>query len=113
MPPSLIPSTVVAVALTGALLIGCASGDAHGSDVQPRPAYATLERVALDDDWFEVYRLPHDVFAINEPHQFQEIISYLILGQRQALLFDTGMVLGDLVGVVDALTELPVRIGSG
>jgi glyoxylase-like metal-dependent hydrolase (beta-lactamase superfamily II) len=36
-----------------------------------------LERVDLPDDWFVVYRAGDGVFAICEPHQFQEVISYL------------------------------------
>jgi len=44
----------------------------------PRAVYAGLERVTVSNDWFEVYQLENDVFAIYEPHQWQEVISYLI-----------------------------------
>jgi len=54
----------------------------------PRPEYKRLERVSVPSDWFEVYRVRPGVFAIYEPHQFEEVISYLILGERLALLFD-------------------------
>ena len=56
----------------------------------PRPAYATLERVPYASDWFELYRVAPGVTAIYEPYQWQEVISYLIEGSEQALLFDTG-----------------------
>jgi glyoxylase-like metal-dependent hydrolase (beta-lactamase superfamily II) len=46
--------------------------------------------------WFEVYRIRPGVFAIYEPHQFEEVISYLILGSKRALLFDTGMGIGKI-----------------
>ena len=36
------------------------------------------------------------VFAIYEPHQAEETISYLIVGEKQALLFDTGMGISDI-----------------
>ena len=58
----------------------------------PRPVYRTLERVAIKDYWFEVYKIRPGVFAIYEPHQSEEVISYLILGTKRAVLFDTGMV---------------------
>ena len=76
----------------------------------PRPAYRKLERVNVPDQWFEVYRIRPGLFAIYEPHQQEEIISYLILGEKQALLFDTGMGISDIKKVVDGLTKLPVSV---
>ncbi len=74
----------------------------------PRPEYKNLERVDVGDGWFEVYRVRPGVFAIYEPHQFEEVISYLILGSKRALLFDTGMGIGKISAVVARLTTLPV-----
>jgi len=76
----------------------------------PRPEYKTLERVTVSDAWFEVYRPVRDVFAIYEPHQSEEVISYLIVGQKRALLFDTGMGISDLKKVTAELTKLPVIV---
>lgn len=76
----------------------------------PRSQYADLERVEVADDWFEVYRVAPSVYAIYEPFQFQEVISYLILGGEGALLFDTGMGIGRIRAVVDELTALPVTV---
>ena len=76
----------------------------------PRPEYAKLERVKAVDDWFEVYRVRPGVFAIYEPHQFEEVISYLILGDQRAMLFDTGMGIGRISNVVAGLTKLPVTV---
>ncbi len=76
----------------------------------PRPGYKDLDRVSLADTWFEVYRIRPGVFAIYEPHQYEEVISYLILGARNALLFDTGMGMGDLRKVVTQLTRLPIIV---
>src|SRR5260370_9741986 len=56
----------------------------------PRPAYKKLERVPLPDAWFEVYKVAPGGFAIYDPHQWEEVISYRILGEKRALLFDTG-----------------------
>ncbi len=76
----------------------------------PRPAYNKLKRVAIADQWFEVYRIRPDVFAIYEPHQFEEVISYLIVGTQKAVLFDTGMGIGNIKAVVEQLTKLPVSV---
>jgi glyoxylase-like metal-dependent hydrolase (beta-lactamase superfamily II) len=76
----------------------------------PRPEYKNLERIASSDPWFEVYRVAPHTFAIYEPHQSEETISYLIVGNKKALLFDTGMGIGDLRRVTSALTQLPVVV---
>ena len=76
----------------------------------PRPEYKTLERVPTTDPWFEVYKPAAGVFAIYEPHQAEETIGYLIVGEKKALLFDTGMGIGDLKKVVNELTKLPVVV---
>jgi glyoxylase-like metal-dependent hydrolase (beta-lactamase superfamily II) len=76
----------------------------------PHPEYKSLERVTVSDAWFEVYKPAHDVFAIYEPHQSEEVISYLILGQKRALLFDTGMGISDIKKVTAELTHLPIVV---
>ncbi|HEY1657725.1 MAG TPA: MBL fold metallo-hydrolase [Candidatus Sulfotelmatobacter sp.] len=74
----------------------------------PRPEYKTLQRVPITDPWFEVYKPAQGVFAIYEPHQAEETISYMIVGEKRALLFDTGMGISDLKKVVTQLTRLPI-----
>jgi len=76
----------------------------------PRPAYKSLERVLSDEPWFEIYRIRPGVFAIYEPKQFEEVISYLILGEKRALLFDTGLGVGKISAVVTRLTPLAVTV---
>ena len=76
----------------------------------PRPEYKTLERVPISDPWYEVYKPATGVFAIYEPHQSEETISYLILGDKRALLFDTGMGISDLKKVTAQLTKLPIVV---
>ena len=74
----------------------------------PRPEYKTVERVSISDPWFEVYKPAQGVFAIYEPHQAEETISYLIVGEKRALLFDTGMGISNLKKVIARLTKLPI-----
>jgi len=76
----------------------------------PRPEYAKLERVLPHEPWFEVYKVASGVFAIYEPHQAEETISYLIVGTKQALLFDTGMGIADIHKVVRQLTSRPLVV---
>jgi glyoxylase-like metal-dependent hydrolase (beta-lactamase superfamily II) len=76
----------------------------------PRPAYGNFEKSDISTDWFEVYEVETDVWAIYEPFQWQEVISYLIIGSDSALLFDTGNGMGDIRSIVDQLTDKPVQV---
>ena len=76
----------------------------------PRPEYAKLKSVASPDPWFEVYEIRPGVFAIYEPHQAEEVVSYLIVGRNQALLFDTGLGIGNIQSVVQSLTKLSILV---
>jgi glyoxylase-like metal-dependent hydrolase (beta-lactamase superfamily II) len=76
----------------------------------PRPEFKTLERIPVNDAWFEVYKVAPGVLAIYEPHQSEETIGYLIEGQKQALMFDTGMGIGDLKSLTAQLTHLSIIV---
>ena len=76
----------------------------------PRPAYSKLERVSTAHAWFEVYKIRPGVFAIYEPRQLEEVISYLIVGRDKAVLFDTGMGISNIQAVVAGLTKNPVSV---
>ena len=79
-------------------------------DALPRPEWSAFARLDDAAGWFEVYRVQPGVFAIYEPGQFEEVISYLILGETQALLFDTGLGIGAIDAVVAPLTDLPLVV---
>ena len=57
-----------------------------------------------------MYKIRPGIFAIYEPHQLEEVISYLIVGNDRALLFDTGMGISNIQTVVAGLTKLPVSV---
>jgi glyoxylase-like metal-dependent hydrolase (beta-lactamase superfamily II) len=79
----------------------------------PRPAWNAFSKVLESQGWFEVYEIRPGLFAIYEPGQFEEVISYLIVGTERALLFDTGLGIGDMRAVVAELTELePIVVNS-
>ena len=50
------------------------------------------------------------VLAIYEPRHFEEVISYLILGDKKAVLLDTGLGIGDMKRLVCELTNLAVVV---
>jgi len=70
----------------------------------------TAENIDVDDDWFEVIKLPKDVFAISEPGHWQQVISFLIIGSYTSVLFDTGMGISDIAKVVRKLTDTDVMV---
>jgi glyoxylase-like metal-dependent hydrolase (beta-lactamase superfamily II) len=76
----------------------------------PRPEYKTLDRILPNEPWFEVYKVAPNTLAIYEPHQSEETIAYLIIGAKQAVLFDTGMGIGNIHSLVTRLTSRPIVI---
>jgi glyoxylase-like metal-dependent hydrolase (beta-lactamase superfamily II) len=76
----------------------------------PRPVYATLEEIQTSQNWYEVYKLKEDTYAIYEPFQFDESISYLIIGEEKAVVIDTGTGLGDMKSLIQEITHMPVSV---
>ncbi len=89
---------------------GSSADSAKWWQALPRAEWAGFTRVDTSHPWFEVYEIRQGIYAIYEPGQFEEVISWLILGGEQALLFDTGLGIGNIRGVVKALTELPLTV---
>jgi glyoxylase-like metal-dependent hydrolase (beta-lactamase superfamily II) len=79
-------------------------------DAPPPPGLASLETADVADDWFKVYSVARNVFAISEPRQAESVTSFLIVGSKQAVLFDSGLGVGRISGVVQRLTALPVTV---
>jgi glyoxylase-like metal-dependent hydrolase (beta-lactamase superfamily II) len=76
----------------------------------PRKIYAELELVDSNEKWFEVYRIRSDVYAFYEPGQFEEVISYLLLGGERAALIDTGMGIGNIRRLAEEFTAMPITV---
>lgn len=92
------------------LVQGRGYGKDNWWDALPRRAWSKFNKIEQSQPWFEVYEVREGVFAIYEDSQFEEVISYLILGTQRALLFDTGIGVGDMARVVAELTALPVTV---
>ena len=115
-----------AVSLVFALLLfGCAatSTDQSGPAIAERGSAASawqgapgragwepFVQIPATGEWFEVYRIRPHVFAIYEPGQFEEVVSYLIIGTERAVLFDTGLGIGDMHALVTKLTNRPISV---
>ncbi len=89
---------------------GRGEGKDNWWDNLPRAHWDNFEKVEQDQDWFEVYKITEDIYAIYEMGQFEEAICYLILGSERALLFDTGIGVGAIKKLVSNLTDLPVSV---
>jgi glyoxylase-like metal-dependent hydrolase (beta-lactamase superfamily II) len=60
--------------------------------------------------WFHIIPIDAHTYAISEPKYWQENVSYLLIGSRRALLFDTGPGIYSIRGAVASLTSLPVVV---
>ncbi len=89
---------------------GRGEGKENWWDMLPRSQWSEFRRRDSDIEWFEVYEVRDGVFAIYEPGQFEEVISFLVLGEEKALLFDTGLGIAPIRPVVERLTGLPVTV---
>lgn len=76
----------------------------------PRPVYSKLHRIESSQPWFEVYKIEPRVYVFYEPGQFEEAISYLVLGDKKAALIDTGCGIGNIKKLVEEFTTLPVIV---
>lgn len=80
------------------------------------PPLASQETVELGekeiwaDDFYTVERLDAQTFAISEPRYFRDVYSYLIVGDREALLIDSGSPVRDISPIVTQLTDKPVSV---
>ena len=57
------------------------------------------------EDWFEVVRFPDGVTMIAEPGHAEDVKSYLVEGERDVAVLDTGMGVGDFAGLVASLSN--------
>ena len=95
------------------LFMSCANKEKDPTDwcsQELNPKLKELKEVKTSHEWFKVYTVGDNVLAIAEPFNYQEVISFLILGNEKALLFDTGMGLDSMSAVVKELTNLPVTV---
>lgn len=64
----------------------------------------------MEEAWFTVESLYPNIWGIAEFGHNEKVISYLFVGKNQALLFDTGMGIGDIKKEVEKITHLPITV---
>ena len=62
------------------------------------------------DSWFTVEQIDCNTFAISEYKHWEETHSYLLCGEKMAVLIDTGLGISNIRKIVDTLTQLPIMV---
>jgi glyoxylase-like metal-dependent hydrolase (beta-lactamase superfamily II) len=91
---------------------------AQTSELIPLPVgegkeHSFFEQIAEDDPYIDVFKVHPGIYAINETFidmEFESVTAYLIIGTKQAVLFDSGLGLGNLKKIVDQLTDKPILL---
>jgi glyoxylase-like metal-dependent hydrolase (beta-lactamase superfamily II) len=109
---ALLALLALALLVPAAALADAAYPPWMSGDTWPRPEWSGYPIVDTPDSmaWFEVHKLRPNVYAIYEPGNWQEVMSYLFIGRHKAMLYDTGMNIGDVKEVTDFLTDKPVFV---
>ncbi|GAA0454399.1 MBL fold metallo-hydrolase [Alkalibacillus silvisoli] len=64
----------------------------------------------LTDPWFTVQTIHKKTYAISEYGHWEKVHSFLLLGDNEAVLIDTGLGIDDLKRVTNQLTDLPIKV---
>lgn len=63
-----------------------------------------------NEQWFRISQLDSNTFMISEPNYWQKNNQYLLIGEKRALLFDSGPGKRDISTIVTELTDVPVIV---
>lgn len=61
-------------------------------------------------NWFTIEKIDETTFAISEYGHWEEVHSYLLIGDTKALLIDTGLGIGNIKEEAEKLTALPIKV---
>lgn len=120
MPSHTLRTLIAAVVLTAGPAVTRAQPAAQAASAAGRTlrvcdtahtaANAKFPLHAASTPWYHVRAVEPFVFAIIEPYQFEEVISWLIVGSQRALLFDSGLGMMPIKPIVLTLTSLPITV---
>ncbi|MFJ7887776.1 MBL fold metallo-hydrolase [Lysinibacillus xylanilyticus] len=66
--------------------------------------------VEIKDTWFTVNQIDNTTFAISEYGHWEQVHSYLLIGEEKAALIDTGLGIDNIKRITDQLTNLPIIV---
>lgn len=64
----------------------------------------------INDSWFTVQEIDPRTYAISEYGHWEQVHSFLLLGDVQAALIDTGLGIDNIKRITDQLTDLPIVV---
>ncbi len=64
----------------------------------------------MKNKWFTIKKITPDIWGIGEFNHFEKVVSYLIVGHRQAILFDTGLGIENICIQIKSITSLPIIV---
>lgn len=96
------------ISIFSLLLITCGNDDDTETEVD--------KIVTIESDWFDVDHLSPKTYIVKEPKSSQGNVSYLLMGDTKAIMFDTGSGENQAVNglkikpIIDQLTQLPTTL---
>ena len=99
---------LIALFLLSTLLLSCKKDEVKKDE--------EYKIVTINSDWFKVTYLEPKVYVIEEPKGSQGNVSYLIIGNEKAIMFDTGSGENEpsdgskIKHIINQLTDLPVSL---
>lgn len=64
----------------------------------------------INDAWFTVQKIDSMTFAISEYGHWEKVHSFLLIGEEEAVLIDTGLGIDNIKRVTDKLTDLSITV---
>lgn len=61
-------------------------------------------------EWFTIEKIDEKTFIISEYQHWEQMHSYLIIGDERAILLDTGLGVANIKEVVKQLTDSPIQV---
>lgn len=64
----------------------------------------------INDAWFTVEEINNETYAISEYGHWEKVHSFLLLGEKRAVLIDTGLGIDNIQRISKQLTSLPITV---
>ncbi|APQ76027.1 MBL fold metallo-hydrolase [Clostridium botulinum] len=61
------------------------------------------------NEWFTIVKIDNTTFSISEYKHWEQTHSYLLIGEKKALLIDTGLGVSNIKNVVLSITNKPIQ----